>query len=195
MANERKTTLKGNENTVGDGNISVNIEGDLVLGKENKRKVNQSILYEVCVDFLKASNQNSLKASEEYSTQHNSDWFEKLEYNKVDELRELLDYYGVMNLKEVQLVLDKLDSPDELVMFIHSKYKEVKVKNKEKTKDEMLLILYDILYDILKKSQDNSEDKYILYDEEINKYVYSLIFYCFTKCKVLDPIPKKEVKT
>ena len=32
-------------------------------------------------------------------------------------------------------------------------------------------------------------------EEEINKYVYSLIFYCFTKCKVLDPIPKKEVKT
>ncbi|MBT2261405.1 hypothetical protein [Bacillus safensis] len=169
------TSIVGNENKL----TTVNI------GSQTPKILKRSAIFDVC----KIIAELDIDYDDEYSIQNNSDWMEKFEHNKVKVYVEIFDNYSD-GYDEVSKVLNGYLKKSIMVKKIRTVYLEVeKVREEEKFDGDYVInqvfnrIKEEVCYSALISESD-------LLDEEVDEAIYLIMFYAFTKCKLLKPVPK-----
>ncbi|MED4592291.1 MULTISPECIES: hypothetical protein [Bacillus] len=169
------TSIVGNENKL----TTVN------LGSQTPKILKRSVIFDVC----KIIAELDIDYDDEYSIHNNSDWMEKFEHNKVKAYVEIFDNYSD-GYDEVSKVLHGYLKKSIMVKKIRTVYLEVeKVREDEKLDGDYVInqvfrrIKEEVWYNALINESD-------LIDEEVDEAIYLIMFYAFTKCKLLKPVPK-----
>ncbi|MGZ9697641.1 hypothetical protein ACVU03_07325 [Bacillus safensis] len=169
------TSIVGNENKL----TTVNI------GSQTPKILKRSAIFDVC----KIIADLDIDYDDEYSIQNNSDWMEKFEHNKVKVYVEIFDNYSD-GYDEVSKVLNGYLKKSIMVKKIRTVYLEVeKIREEEKFDGDYVInqvfnrIKEEVCYSALISESD-------LLDEEVDEAIYLIMFYAFTKCKLLKPVPK-----
>ncbi|SDZ68647.1 hypothetical protein SAMN05421736_13710 [Evansella caseinilytica] len=180
-------------NTARSGDNGTSIVGDknnlntFNFGSKTPKILKRSAIFDVC----KIIAELDIDYDDEYSIQKNSDWMEKFEYNKVDLYVEIFDNYSD-GYDEVSKVLQGYLKKTIMVKKIRTVYLEVeRVREKENLDGDYVIkqVFQRLKEEVCYNSYINEND---LLDEEVDEAIYLIIFYVFTKCKLLKPVPKDE---
>lgn len=171
------TSIVGNENTL----------TTFSFGSHTPKILKRSAIFDVCQTIAELD----IAYDDEYSIQNNSDWMEKFEYNKVDLYVEVFDNYSD-GYDDVSKVLHGYLKKTIMVKKIRTVYLEVERLRKEENLDGDYVIkqVFDRLKEEVCYSALISESD--LLDEEVDAAIYMIMFYAFTKCKLLRPVPKGD---
>lgn len=171
------TSIVGNENVLTTINFS----------SRTPKILKRSAIFDVC----KIIAELDIDYDDEYSIQKNSDWMEKFEYNKVDLYVKIFDNYSD-GYDEVSKVLQSYLKKTIMVKKIRTVYLEVEeVREKEQLDGDFVIkqvferLKEEVCYSALISESD-------LLDEEVDAAIYMIMFYAFTKCKLLKPVPKDD---
>lgn len=181
-------------NSARSGDNGISLVGDnnklstFNFGSQTPRILNRSAIFDVCKTIAELD----IEYDDEYSIQSNSNWMEKFEYNEVDLYIEVFDNYSD-GYDEVSKVLQSYMKKTVMVKKVRTVYLEVeKVRKKEKFDGDYVIeqvfrrLKEEVCYSALISESD-------LLDEEVDEAIYLIMFYVFTKCKLLKPVPKGEV--
>lgn len=182
LSNNAKSGDNG-ASIVGDKNSITTIN----LGGQTPKILKRSILFDICKTIAELD----IVYDDEYSIQQNSDWMEKFEYNKVDLYVEIFDVYSD-GYDEVSKVLQGYLKKTIMVKKIRTVYLEIeKIREKEDFDgDYVVKQVFERLKQEICYSAWISESD--LLDEEVDAAIYMVMFYTFTKCKLLKPVPKDD---
>ncbi|MFD1040340.1 hypothetical protein ACFQ3N_18350 [Virgibacillus byunsanensis] len=171
------TSIVGNKNSLTTFNFS----------SHTPKILKRSAVFDVC----KIIAELDIDYDDEYSIQNNSDWMEKFEYNKVDLYVEVFDNYSD-GYDEVSKVLHGYLKKTIMVKKIRTVYLEIeRVREKEKLDGDFVI---KQVFDRLKEEvwYNASINESDILDEEVDAAIYMIMFYAFTKCKLLKPVPKGD---
>lgn len=179
----------GNNARSGDNGTSIvgdnNTLRTINIGGQAPRILNRSAIFDVC----KIIAELDIEYDDEYSIQTNSDWMDKFDYNKVELYVEIFDNYSD-RYDEVSKVLHSYLKKAIMVKKIRAVYLEVEDVRKQENldgdyvvKQVYLRLKEEVCYSALISGCD-------LLDEEVDEAIYLIMFYAFTKCKLLKPVPK-----
>lgn len=171
----------------GSDNISVNGQGNNITIINNTVRCNPSILYDLCKKLCKKIDFKEIEELE--YEMYNSDWIEKLEYNKIEKVYLNIFKEISLDLDIIEEVVNSLDNQDSFIKWINLKYQKLCVKFPKKTKEQILIALNEEMEEQLKNTIENDN---IYAIEELSLNIDRILFYAFTRCKVLDPIKKQE---
>lgn len=182
----------GNNARSGDNGTSVvgnnNTFNTVQFDNQTPRILRRSAIFDIC----KIIAELDIEYDDEYSIQSNSDWMEKFDYNNVQHYVKIFDNYSD-GYDEVSKVLNGYLKKTIMVKKICTVYLEVeKVREQENLdgdyviKQVYLRLKEEVCYNDLINNSD-------LLDEEVDQAIYLIMFYAFTKCKLLKPVPKGEV--
>lgn len=173
---DNSPSVIGNNNRIGDTYLHV---------PNHNNRMRRSILYDVCCTLSKAE----MNFREEYALHTNSDWIEKIEYNHIEKYKEIFEmyslYYGV-----VEEVLERIPKRELLIRNIKTTYVKSKNVNANFSKDEILDIVFNNLSEIVVQSDQFSDDPML--EEEKNEAIHLIMFYAFTKCQLLEIVPRRN---
>lgn len=157
------------------------------FGSHTPKILSRSAIFDICTIIAELD----IDYDDEYSIQTNSDWMEKFEYNKVDLYIEVFDTYSD-GYDEVSKVLHGYLKKTIMVKKIRTVYLEVeKVRETERLDGDYVIkqvfnrLKEEVCYSALISESD-------LLDEEVDEAIYMIMFYVFTKCKLLKPVPKDD---
>ena len=183
MAFNSSSARSGDNGTslVGDNNTLITFN----FGSQTPRILNRSAIFDVCKTIAELD----IEYDDEYSIQTNSDWMEKFVHNEVDLYIEVFDNYSD-GYDEVSKVLHSYLKKTVMVKKIRTVYLEVeKVRKQEKFDGDYVIeqvfrrLKEEVCYSALISETD-------LFNEEVDEAIYLIMFYAFTKCKLLKPVPK-----
>lgn len=166
---------------VGDHNNVLEIKFD----SKTPRILKRSVIFDVCKQIAELD----IEYDDEYSIQTNSDWMEKFEFNNVDDYIEVFDNYSD-RYDEVSKVLHSYLKKTVMIQKIRAVYLKVeKVRKREKLDGDYVI---EEVFNRLKEGVLYSEyiSGSVSVDEEFDEAIYLIMFYAFTKCKLLKPVPK-----
>lgn len=166
---------------VGDGNRLTTYN----FGNRTPNILRRSAIFDVCKIIANLD----IEYDDEYSIQNNSDWMEKFDYNNVDLYVSIFDNYSD-GYDEVVKVLQEYLKKTIMVKKIRTLYLEAEKAREQGQFDGDYVVKH--VFDCLKAEvcynalMSESE----LLDEEVDEAIYMIMFYCFTKCKLLKPVPR-----
>lgn len=167
---------------VGDGNTVTSIKFD-----QNTPKIlSRSLISDVC----KTIAEMDIDYDDYYSIQQNSDWMKKFEYNNVGIYVDIFDNYSD-GYDEVSKVLQGNMKKSAMVMKIRTIYLKIDSSKPEDADGDYIV---SQVFDVLKNEVCCREliSPIGLLDEDVDAAIYLIMFYAFTKCKLLKPVPKDE---
>lgn len=169
---------------VGSGNNLTTYNFDSQIPKRLKR----SVIFDVC----KIISELDINYDDEYSIQNNSDWMNKFEYNDVSLYIEIFENYSD-NYDEVYKVLNTYLKKIIMVKKVRSIYLKVEDLRKKGNYNGDFVI--EEVFELLKEEVCFSAlmNESNLLDEEVDEAIYMIMFYTFSKCKLLKPLPKGGV--
>lgn len=169
-------------NTIGNDNT---VNNYYVL---DTRQPKRSVLTKVC---LSISN-SDLSEETSYDLDSNSDWIKKYEYNDVNVFQEIFEIYS-LNYPIIEQVLINIPEDREImirkirVLYLQTKNRTCEDSIYTSKGDQILERIFsqirNIVFDEL--GDDSSRDQ-IKYIEEYEESIYLIMFYSFTKCKILE---------
>ncbi|MEK5069613.1 hypothetical protein [Sporosarcina sp. FSL K6-1508] len=176
---------KGNIDST--GNNTINNTGERAQFEINhyanpQQILNKTYLYGFCVKFSEVED-----TAESYDTEIASDIEEKMDYNEIDLYKEIFfecDHY----IDDVEAILEEIPRRQRILSKINNKYKRFKKFEKWNDKDELCEWVYNYLYETIENDQSSGD----IFLEDAELAIQALMYYSFTKCKLLDPIPKKS---
>ncbi|MFS1133376.1 hypothetical protein [Enterococcus hirae] len=165
---------------IGDGNSIVNIN----FGPKTPKILSRSLISNIC----KTIGDMEIDYENEYSIQQNSDWMEKFEYNGVNLYIDVFDNYSD-GYDEVSKILQGHLKRTTMIMKIRTIY--LKIEHSKPDEEDGDYIISRI-FDILKEEVCCQEliNPVGLIDEDVDAAIYLIMFYVFTKCKILKIVPK-----
>ena len=182
-----KISQKGSDNILANGEGNTIFKENNITVINNTVRCNPSMLYDLC---KKLCEKIDFKEIEELEYEmYNSDWIEKLEYNKIEKVYLNIFKEISLDLDTIEEVVNSLDNQDSFIKWINLKYQKLCVKFPKKTKEQILIALNDEMEEHLKDTIKNDN---IYTIEELSLNIDRILFYAFTRCKVLDPIKKQE---
>lgn len=174
----------------GDNSVSISGENNQVTFNsfnENKLHIlKRTAIFEICQRIANIQ----IDYDDEYSIQHNSDWMDKFAYNNVNTYVEIFDNYSD-GYDEVSEILQSYLNKTKMVKKVRTLYLEIeKVRFERKLDGDYVL---DQLFKKLKEEvcYSASFNTVDLLDEDVDEAIYLIMFYVFTKCKILKPIPEE----
>ncbi|MDT2636582.1 MULTISPECIES: hypothetical protein [Enterococcus] len=179
------STAKSGDNgtsVVGDGNIFTSLYFD----SHTPTVLSRSVILSVC----KTIAEMEIEYDDDYSIQRNSDWMEKLAYNDVKVFIEIFDNYSD-GYDEVSKVLQTHLKKTVMIKKIRTVYLKVDSTKPEEADGDY------IISEIFKELKEEVCCQELiqpvgLYDEDVDAAIYLIMFYAFTKCKILKPVPKGD---
>ncbi len=178
--------MVGNKRNIDNlGDNAINNTGDGATFEINhyngqNKILNRTYLFEFCMKFSELDD-----AQEEYDAEVTSDFEGKMNYNEIEVYKEIFfecDHY----LDDVELILEEIPRRQRILRNINTRYKKIKGLSQWKSKDQICEGVYEYLLDKI-QNDSNSTD---IYDEDVELAIHALMYYAFTKCKLLDPIPE-----
>lgn len=177
--------ISGDQGTsiIGDNNKITNI----TIDKTGPHILNRSILFEVC----KSISDMDIAYDDSYSIKGNSDWNAKFEYNNVDKYIEIFENYSDA-YDDVSKVINSNPKKNIMIKKIRKIYlekeKEVNKKNVINGDEIIEAVFNEIKYHIY--VIDTNQDEKLI-DEYVDEAIYMIMFYTFSLCKLLKPVPKE----
>lgn len=136
--------------------------------------------------FCKKISELDISLREEYSTEVNSGWDSKIEYNELDLYKTIFEE-RYLCIDDVEKALENVLKRDKMIENIKTKYKKIQVFNPFCSKDLLLDKLFQDLSDIVVESGRSADQD--INEEEKDDAIYKILFYVFVKCQILDPVP------
>ena len=180
------------DNNIKSGSHSTNVIGDgnevvTYITKSASTAIRRSYLYEVCKELLDAD----IKPSDDYSLKTPSEWTEKLDYNSVSP-----NYVEILTADQhaydvIEEVMISFKNRDVLIKKVNYLYHVADAEREKTTKDADFVLdnVFRALCDALKDHEDGLTER--LPDEERERCVWLIMFYAFTKCKILKKPPTR----
>lgn len=168
-------SIVGNDNNITTVNFDMN----------TPKVLSKSLIAGVC----KTIAEMNIEFEDDYSIQQNSDWMQKFDYNSVKLYIDVFDNYSD-GYDEVSKVLQGHLKRTTMIMKIRTVYLQVESRKPSDVDGDYII---SQIFDILKEEVCN-QDLIMptgLMNEEVDAAIYLIIFYAFTKCKVLKPVPKE----
>lgn len=175
-AGDNGVAIVGNNNTV------------ISLDKNSPQIIPRSYIADIC----KSIADMNIEFDDDYSIQQNSDWMDKFNYNLVHTYVDIFDNYsdGYDDLIDI---LRGNKRRSVMVMKIRTVYLKIDGSRPKNTDGDYII---EQVFKTLKDEicNQNLIAPINLADEEIDSAIYLIMFYAFTKCKLLKPVPKEEKK-
>ncbi len=143
------------------------------------KTLNRSYLFDICEKISRLP-----EAEEEYKLSIPSGIIEKMEYHELVIYRAKFESTDHL-LGDVEGILKEFLKPSSIINTVHFIYLEHREAAQWTNKDSLCKLVFEDLKIRLSKDR-NAEDFWV---EEAEHALYALMYYCFTKCKLLDPIP------
>lgn len=159
-----------------------NTTNNLEIHQHFPLTLNRTLLFDFCEKIISIG-----IGYDEYEITTATNFDDKIQYNEIEIYKEIFyecDYY----LEEVELVLEEIPNRQLVLQKINKIYKKEKKFSKENCKDKLCENVYNILFEQVKSDQNSSS----LLIEEVEQSLHLIMYYSFTKCKLLDPMPKEE---
>ncbi|HFE9852557.1 TPA: hypothetical protein ACGBG5_003359 [Enterococcus faecalis] len=165
---------------VGDKNSIINVK----FGSKTPKILSRSLISSIC----KTIGDMDIEYENEYSIQKNSDWMEKFEYNGVDLYIDVFDNYSD-GYDEVSKILQGHLKKTAMIMKIRTIYLKIEHSRPDGENGDYII---SRIFDILKEEVCCQEliNPVGLIDEDVDAAIYLIMFYVFTKCKILKVVPK-----
>ena len=180
---EMKISQKGSNNVLVNGQENTILKDSNITLINNTIRCNPSTLYDLCKKLCEKIDFKEIEGLE--YEMYNSDWIEKLEYNKIEKVYLNRFKEISLDLDTIEEVVNSLENQDSFIKWINLKYQKLCVKFPEKTKEQILVELNE---ELEKQLQITIKNDNIYTIEELSLNIDRILFYAFTKCKVLDPI-------
>lgn len=175
---------------VGNKTAHTGDNGVAVIGDGNDIKIinsipttNRSFLYDVCCSIANAD----IEETVEYSIYTNSKWFAKMKYNKIKKYAALFELHSY-SYGDVEDILAHFEKRETLIRHIKGIYIGYVMDMEEYPKDKILDLVFNNLFEIVIKC--NVSSGYLLTEEQKSETIYQVMFYAFTKCQLLEPVPE-----
>jgi hypothetical protein len=177
---------------LGDKSAHTGDNGVAVVGNDNKIQIinalpitNRSFLYDVCCIIA----DTDINETAEYSIETNSEWSAKMKYNKIKKYKALFQLHSY-SYGDVEEILENFEKRTTLIRHIKGIYINFLLEYEELSKDKVLDLVFEQLIRIVKEC--NVSSGFQLSEEQKSETIYQVMFYAFTKCQLLDPIPESE---
>lgn len=170
---ERNVSLKNSHNNTINTGDNYYINSPTML--------NRTRLYEFCKAFSKIDGLDEL----DYSIDLPSDITEKINYNELKVFNRIFSDVS-HTLEDVETVLSGIPKRGTIIRKIKGVYSNIVIKENYKTKDDLCRMVFEELLQIVNTSFDKDD----LYREDTYFAIQSLLYYAFTKCQILDKVPK-----
>jgi len=177
-----------NRDTINSGDASVNNIGNKntvnVFNNIEDNTFKKSFLYDIC-KIIKDAN-IPLSEEDEYLFK-GSGWEEKMEYNHIDVYADIFrqEAFAYDNLDNV---MKEFSNRQEMIMKINHTYKMVLKDHSEPTIDNDI-VLEEVFHKLMKVVDDSSlPEADQIYLEHKERYIRLIMFYAFTKCKLLKAV-------
>lgn len=165
QSRDRGISISGDNNTIEhhvyNGNMSIN----------------RTVLAELC-EIIASSDTPQGK----YSIKKNSDWIRKLEGNNVKRYTDIFENYCDAYDDIENILGDQYESREKMVRKINHVYTDLILQNPELDGkgDRILSEVFKKLKELVNESGTEA------FEEEIDKSLIVMMFYVFTKCKLLE---------
>ncbi|MGE7916676.1 hypothetical protein [Lysinibacillus xylanilyticus] len=180
--NERSINTRGgtgNFNNTGDYPIF----GDVTFQLPKPKTLNRTVLYEFCKQFSESTLPEPTTDEEKKLPSGIS---EKMQYNEISVYKKVFKSCDIY-LDDVEDILNQIPKRESIIRKIERLYDHTKIEKKWDDKDQLCKIVFDTLFESVSNDPQSSH----LYDEDAELAIEVLMYYAFTKCKLLDPVPKK----
>lgn len=174
--NNQNARNDGNNNLANTGNnnsfVTLNIDS-------SSKTLNKTFLYDFCKMFSEV--EDSLEEDNHFMAP--SGIIQKIEYNEIENYKvifEECDFY----LKDVEEILNQIPKRKRIIFNIHKTYLRAK-KETGFSKDDMCDFVHDELYTQLINCREAKD----ISVQDAQLAICALMYYAFTKCKLLDPVP------
>lgn len=165
-------------NTIGNGNVI-----SVVKNIENNT-FQKSILYDICQAIKSAD--IPLYDNPAYRFIESA-WDEKMDYNRIDVYATIFKQEAFA-YRELEVVMKEFTNRAEMILKINHTYRMV-LKELDGTTKDNDIVLDNVLCKLMKIVDDSSlPEKRQLYLEQKERYIKLIMFYAFTKCKLLEPV-------
>lgn len=171
---------------IDSGSDSVNIIGDgNSYHAAQPPTPSRTHLFTLCKTII----DSNIPIEEDYSLERNSAWQTKLDYNGIsDEYKRILS--GEEYAYDVILdIMSEFTNSEVMVLKVHHIYldKLRQQKDSDLHPDTILTGVFDELKNLILNDENYSHAKHIL-DEDRDRSIWLIMFYVFTKCKLLEPV-------
>lgn len=142
--------------------------------------LNRTYLYDFCFKFSEVED-----ILESYNTEVTSDIEEKMNHNELDLYKDIFldcDHY----IDDVEAILEEIPKRQRILSTINNKYKRLKKFADWQNKDQLCEWVYEFLIETIENDHNSGN----IFHEDVELAIHSLMYYAFTKCKLLDPIPQ-----
>lgn len=182
--NERSINTRGgrdNINNTGDYPIFGDIY--VVPPPPNPIKLNRTVLYSFCKQFSETTLPEAI-ISDSYILPSEID--NKMNYNEIQFYKEVFINCDIY-LNDVEDILTQIPKREVIILKIARIYGTKKLKNNWQNKDQLCSSVFDELMKVIINDPQSSH----LFNEETELAIEALMYYAFTKCKLLDPVPER----
>ncbi|SFE26350.1 hypothetical protein SAMN05428981_104223 [Bacillus sp. OV194] len=176
----------------GERTASTGDQGVAIIGDNNNVQIaaapgvtNRSFLYDVCCIIA----DSNIKETAEYSIEKNSEWSSKMRFNKIKKYKRLFEMHAY-SYGDVEEILEGFEKRETLIRHIKSIYIEYVDEDEDLPKDTILSLVKEELLRIV--ADCNISSGSLLTEEHKAETIYQIMFYAFTKCQLLEPIPEDE---
>ena len=181
-----------NDISTKDHSVSVNGDWNTIHTTFFNKGINRSYVFDICCKIANAK--ISICDDVDNLANGNSNWENKYNYNNVNQFKELFAD-GAYAYDDLEDILNGIDSnKNKLIRNIHSIYLRTLIKlnesNPPKNGDSVLYAVYNEIYTMIDSCEQPSDNILTLEDRESS--IYLIMFYVFTKCKLLQPLPRRE---
>lgn len=156
-------------------------EGSTQIINISEIVVKKSTIYEFCKIF---STMASEIKSEENISNVSMEWEQKMILNELVEYKNIFDEVCI-NYDTISDALEELGMQSPLIETIINEYRRIKIIHSGETNEYQLVVLHETLFKITNESRITNEK---ICTEEIKKAIDSIIFYVFSKCKILKSV-------
>lgn len=176
---------KGNINNTGDRNAFVNCDTYIDLKSFERKPLNRTALFTFCDYF---SNLDSLEDNDIPLT-NPSKFAEKMNYNELVRYKQTFEdcdiYYN-----EVEIVLSQFSRREKIPNTINKVYNRILDTHPNFISDEICSAIAKELLGIISNDDRSLNSELELDREDFELAIDALMYYTFTKCKILKPVPK-----
>lgn len=168
-----------NKGIVSTGKSATN---NLHIHQHVPQTLNRTFLYDFCEKLI-----SSVIGYDEYEITNATNFDDKIHYNEIDLYKDIFyecDYY----LEDVEIMLEEIPNRQIILQKINWIYKKEKKFSVWNCKDQLCENVYMKLFEQIQTDQKSQH----LIIEEVELSLHLLMYYSFTKCKLLDPIPEEE---
>lgn len=170
-----------NRSRSGDNSISSSGDNNNITLNNYNVIPKRTIIFDLC-ELI--ANENI--PSGDYSIKENGNWSLKLSFNNVNEYLDVFDDYCDIYLEFEEILNEQYSDREKMVRKIHHIYRHTRIDNPDNKLDGDFIL--QNVFNELKKvvSSANFDPTNQIEEEEIDRTLILIMFYTFTKCKLLE---------